>query len=230
MRIGVISDPHGCLVGLKAAVDWLENFGVDVIVCAGDVASLGPQPNECVSLLAERGIATVQGNSDRDILLPLVNLQDNDEHTTQIIAIDNWCKARLTPDSRMWLDALPPVLFPSPDVLILHGGLQGADQIVRADAKPDFPAKVNIVAAGHLHVPFINHTKDGVWVNAGSAGRSCDGDSRASVAVLEGQLGSWQAAIHRILFDLDAAERAIRASGIPYAQRMIETHHWACWW
>lgn len=230
MRIGVVSDPHGCLAGLRVALDWLTAESADVVVCAGDVASFGPQPNECISLLAERGIPTVQGNSDCEILLPPVQEPDNDERAAQIIEIDNWCKAKLTPDSRMWLDTLPPVLFPSPDVLVLHGGLQGADQIVRADAVPDFPAKVNIVAAGHLHVPFINHTKDGVWVNAGSAGRSTDGDPRASLAVLDGSVGSWQAAIHRIPFDLDAAERAIRASGIPYAERMIETKHQACWW
>ena len=83
MRIGVISDPHGCLVGLKAAVDWFENFGVDVIVCAGDVARFGPQPNECVSLLAERGIATVQGNSERGILLP----SPADKHTAVRISM-----------------------------------------------------------------------------------------------------------------------------------------------
>jgi Icc-related predicted phosphoesterase len=48
MRIGVVSDPHGCLVGLRTALDWLEKERVDVTVCAGDVANFGPQPNECI--------------------------------------------------------------------------------------------------------------------------------------------------------------------------------------
>ena len=230
MRIGVISDPHGSLVGLKAVVNWLENFGVDVIVCAGDVASFGPQPNECVSLLAERNIATVQGNSDRDILLPPVKVPASDERTAQIITIDNWCKVKLIAESREWLAALPSLLRPSPDVLIVHGGVDGADQIVRADGRPVFPDGVKIIAAGHLHVPFINQTDGGIWVNAGSAGQSCDGDPRAALAVLEVRSSGWDASIHRIPFDLDAAARAIRSSNIPYAERLIETQRKACWW
>jgi Icc-related predicted phosphoesterase len=51
MQIGVVSDAHGYLVGLKAALDWLAKEGTDMIVCAGDVANFGPQPNECISLL-----------------------------------------------------------------------------------------------------------------------------------------------------------------------------------
>jgi len=209
MRIGVVSDPHGCWVGLKAALEWLGKEGVEVIVCAGDVASFGPQPNECVSLLAERDIATVQGNSDRDILLPAPAVQHTIERTTQLTAIDDWCRDRLT---------------------IVHGGLGESDEIVDANAQPIFPDGISVVAAGHMHVPFVIHTERGVWVNAGSAGHSCDGDPRAALAVLEVRSGGWDASIHRISFDLDAAARAIRESNIPYAERLIETQRKACWW
>ena len=230
MRIGVVSDPHGCLVGLKAALEWLDKEGVEVIVCAGDVAPFGPQPNECVSLLAERNIATVQGNSDRDILLPSPADQDTDERTAQLTAIDDWCRERLTTASREWLAALPPRVKPAEEVLIVHGGLQEPDEIVDADAHPNFPQGISVVAAGHMHVPFVIHTGRGVWVNAGSAGHSCDGDPRAALAVLEVRSNGWDASIHRISFDLDAAARAIHASNIPYADRLIETQHRACWW
>jgi predicted phosphodiesterase len=230
MRIGVVSDPHGCLVGLIAALDWLEEKGLDVVVCAGDVASFGPQPNESVSLLAERNIATVQGNSDRDILLPAPAVQHTNERITQLTAIDDWCRDRLTTASRDWLAALPPRLTTAAGVLIVHGGLGESDEIVDANAQPIFPDGISVVAAGHMHVPFINHTNDGIWVNAGSAGRSCDGDSRAALAVLEVRSGGWDTSIHRISFDLDAAARAIRESNIPYAERLIETQRKACWW
>jgi len=230
MRIGVVSDPHGCWVGLKATLDWLEKERVDVIVCAGDVASFGPQPNACVSLLAERDVATVQGNCDRDILLPPLTDQNTDERTAQINAINNWCKARLTSASRQWLAALPPKLKPVLDVLIVHGGVEGPDEIVDVDAKSSFPPGVSVVAAGHLHVPFVKHTGQGIWVNAGSAGRSCDGDPRAALAVLERQSTGWEASVYRIPFDLEAAARAIRPSNMPYAEQMIETQRKACWW
>ena len=230
MRIGVASDPHGCLVGLKAALDWLAQEGVDRIFCAGDVASFGPQPNECVALLAERCIDTVQGNSDQAILLPSPVGPPASERLDQIAAIDDWCKAHLTPATRRWLAALPPRLAPFPGMLVVHGGLNAADEIVEAEARPSFPSGVLLVAAGHLHVPFVTHTRQGLWVNAGSAGRPCDGDPRAAVAVLEQGAGAWRASIHRVPFDVDAAIEAIRRTDMPYVEQLVETQKRACWW
>lgn len=230
MRIGVVSDPHGCLVGLKAALDWLEEEGIDRVVCAGDVANFGPQPNECISLLAEREIATVQGNCDRDLLLPSVADRHTDVRTVQLSAINDWCRERLTAASRQWLAALPPRLTPAPGVLIVHGGVGDPEEIVDANARPAFPEGVSVVAAGHLHVSFVIRGRQGLWVNAGSAGRPCDGDPRAALAVLERQPEGWKASIHRVPFDLEAAVQAIRKAEMPYAERLAETQRKACWW
>jgi predicted phosphodiesterase len=222
MRIGVVSDPHGRLDGLRTALDWLEKERVDITVCAED-AALGPQQNECISLLAERSIASVQGNSDRDLLLPSPTAHHADERSAQLAAIHDWCRARLTSASRQWLAALPPQLAPAPGVLIVHGGLERPDEIVDAAARPSLPQGVSIVAAGHLHVPFVIHVKGGIWVNAGSAGLPFDGDPRLALVVLEQQPQGWSASVHRISFDLEATVQAIRRSNIPYAEWMIET-------
>jgi predicted phosphodiesterase len=230
MRIGVISDPHGCLVGLKATLDWLEGAGVDVIGCAGDVANFGPKPNECIALLAEREIPTVQGNSDRAVVEPAQALQRGSVRAAEIAAINAWCRRRLTQASRQWLAALPSRLVLAPGVLMVHGGLDALDQVVTADAQPDLPPGISVVAAGHLHVPFIARTGKGMCVNAGSAGRPCDGDSRTALVVLEQRPGGWEASIHRVPFDLEAAVREICRVGMPYATRLAETQRKACWW
>ena len=86
------------------------------------------------------------------------------------------------------------------------------------------------MAAGHLHVPFVIRAKQGVWVNAGSAGRPCDGDPRASLAILEQQSKGWKASVHRVPFDLEAAIQVIRKANMPYVERLIETQRKACWW
>lgn len=230
MRIGVVSDPHGCLVGLQAALDWLDKEGIDCVVCAGDVADFGPQPNECIALLAERNIATAQGNCDRDLLLPSPADPHVDERMAQIAAINDWCRENLTPASRRWLAGLPPRLTPADGLLIVHGGVQDPREIVDAETEPSFPPGVSIVAAGHLHAPFVIRTAQGLWVNAGSAGRPCDGDPRAALAVLEQESVGWTGSIHRVPFDLEAAEQAIRQSDLPYAERLIQTQWKACWW
>ncbi len=203
---------------------------MDRIVCAGDVANFGPRPNACITLLTERNIVSVQGNCDHDILLPPPDDHAIDKRTGQITEINNWCRERLTSASRRWLAALPPHLIPAPGVLIVHGGIETSDAIMEANASPVFPPGISVVAAGHLHVPFVNHTKQGVWVNAGSAGRPCDGDPRAAVAVLEQHAKGWKASIYRIPFDLDSAVQAIRKAQMPYTERLIETQRKACWW
>ena len=230
MRIGVVSDPHGCLVGLKAALDWLGKEGIDIVVCAGDVANFGPHPNECIALLVERNIPSVQGNCDRNLLLSSQTAPHTDVRASQLAAIDNWCREKLTPASHQWLATLPHRLTPAQGVLVVHGGLDESDEVVDADARPSFLPGISVVAAGHLHVPFIIRTRRGVWVNAGSAGRPCDGDPRAALAVLEQQPKGWKASIHRVPFDLEAAVQAIRKANMPYAERLIETQKKACWW
>lgn len=230
MRIGVVSDPHGCLVGLKAVLDWLGKEGIDSVVCAGDVANFGPHPNECIALLAERSIPSVQGNCDRNLLLSSQTVPHADVRSSQLAAIDNWGREELTAASRQWLASLPHRLAPAQGVFVVHGGLETSEEVVEAGARPFFPPGISAVAAGHLHVPFIIRTGQGVWVNAGSAGRPCDGDPRAALAVLEQQPKGWKASIHRVPFDLDTAAQAIRRANMPYAERLVETQKEACWW
>jgi predicted phosphodiesterase len=230
LRIAIISDIHGCLIGLQAALHWLDQTGIEQILCAGDVAGFGPQPNECIELLAERGIPCARGNSDRDLLAPPQITDGLSQRAAQIAEIENWGRARLSGASRAWLADLPPRLAPRPDMLIVHAGLNGLDEIVTERSPLVFPQGVSLVAAGHLHLPFIRATGDGLWVNAGSVGRPCDGDARPALALVEYRDPGWAASIQRIPFDLPAALQAIRSSGMPYAARLLETQHKACWY
>jgi len=50
--IGVIRDPHGCLVKLRATLDRLVREVVDQAVCATNVVTFGPKRNAGVSMLS----------------------------------------------------------------------------------------------------------------------------------------------------------------------------------
>lgn len=65
MKIGIIADIHGDYAALKTALDRLDNVHqVDHILCAGDLIGRGPEQDQVVSLIRERGILTVKGNHD----------------------------------------------------------------------------------------------------------------------------------------------------------------------
>ena len=52
MRVLVISDIHANLEAFRAVLDAAGDW--DALWCLGDVVGYGPQPNECVALLAEQ--------------------------------------------------------------------------------------------------------------------------------------------------------------------------------
>ena len=70
MRIAIISDIHGNLVALEAALNDLKTEHMDRIVCLGDVVSGGPQPGEVVAHLKTLNGPVVMGNMDTWCLNP----------------------------------------------------------------------------------------------------------------------------------------------------------------
>ena len=229
MRIGVVSDCHGCLIGLKTVVEWIEIAGIDQVVCAGDVASFGPRPNECIEFLRAKAIPTAQGNEDLNMVHPTERSVRN-ERIAEIEAIEAWGRAQLTEANRQWLAELPKELRIHPALLVTHAAPGNQERIVTRDEVPDFPPGIDAIAAGHLHHPFVTRTEHGLWVNAGSVARPCDGDPRASCAVLQCQNGHWDAGIYRIPFDLMTAVENIRKQDMPFADKLIRTQMEARWW
>jgi hypothetical protein len=66
-RYGVLSDLHGNLSALYAAVRRLRGERVDRWLCAGDLIDYGPQPNECVAELAGLEPVCIAGNHEPSI-------------------------------------------------------------------------------------------------------------------------------------------------------------------
>ena len=51
MRIGLISDIHGNFTALEAVLANMNERPVDLLVCLGDVATIGPQPRQVLDKL-----------------------------------------------------------------------------------------------------------------------------------------------------------------------------------
>lgn len=67
MRIAVITDIHGNLPALEAALAAIDAAEVDAVYCGGDLVGYGPRPDQVCALIAERGIPTIHGNYDHAI-------------------------------------------------------------------------------------------------------------------------------------------------------------------
>lgn len=65
MRLAVITDAHGNLPALQAALAEIDRFGVDLLVHTGDAIGIGPFPRECVEILTTRSATCcLMGNHD----------------------------------------------------------------------------------------------------------------------------------------------------------------------
>ena len=60
----MITDIHGNLPALEAALGRIDELGIPATYCGGDLVGYGPWPNEVCRLLADRGIPTIYGNYD----------------------------------------------------------------------------------------------------------------------------------------------------------------------
>ncbi len=63
-RVAIITDIHGNLPALEAALARTADLEIDDVYCGGDLVGYGPWPNEVCRLIEERGIATIYGNYD----------------------------------------------------------------------------------------------------------------------------------------------------------------------
>ncbi|MBC02194.1 MAG: phosphoesterase [Phycisphaerae bacterium] len=73
MRTAIISDIHGNLEALKTVLADIDRRGVDEIVCLGDILGYGPDPLQCVDLVAERCAWSLLGNHDYAVLYEPTN-------------------------------------------------------------------------------------------------------------------------------------------------------------
>jgi predicted phosphodiesterase len=64
MKLGLISDIHGNLQALERILATLDDNGVEMILCAGDLVCYGADHEQVLRVLRERHIPCVVGNYD----------------------------------------------------------------------------------------------------------------------------------------------------------------------
>jgi predicted phosphodiesterase len=234
VRIGVIADVHANLPALTAVLDHLDRRGVDALLCAGDLVGYGPHPNECVELVAGRGIPCVAGNHD---LMAIGRLDDR-----RCVPLgrrsQEWTRRELTAEARAYLAALPARRVIG-DVVLAHGSLDSAEEYVSSDElaagqlaqlarrHPDAIALV----LGHTHRPRVHTARGrlrrpgrrasplppgGPWlVNPGSVGQSRQWELRPRARCLVLDVGRSTVELHALGYDVGACRAALRESGLP---------------
>jgi predicted phosphodiesterase len=228
MRIAVLSDIHGNLVGLDACLaDLHMQGGADVIVAAGDLCMDGPKPKKVLQRLEEIGAQAVRGNTDRYLSTPENEAFETLEHQQM-----EWTRRDLGEKWLRWLGELPFALRIGDDgnqLLVVHANPANDDEHLWPDADDDTlnrlvgDERATAIAFGHLHLPYVRMWRGRLLVNVASAGLPKDGDARAGYAIFTERNGGWEVKHRRVEFDVKRVATQLADCGIPESGELIAT-------
>lgn len=229
MKIAVLADIHANLPALHSVVADIEAWRPDGVIVAGDIVNRGPESLACLELVLrmrrERGWRVIRGNHegyvlryDRDHRLPDFPADGPRRDLTRMTA---WSHAQVEPHIAA-IAAMPEHLqldTPAGPLVVYHASVRhDRDGILPWAADDELRRQVDPAAAvfcvGHTHMPFARRLDGSLLVNVGSVGLSFDGDTRAAYAQLTLGRAGWRARVVRLPYDLAAAERAYRESGM----------------
>jgi len=237
MRYGIISDIHGNLEALEAALDALSGEKLDKYLCVGDIVGYGANPRECIKRTQALRAVCVCGNHDKASSGGLDPARFNESARRSVM----WTRRALGEHHKEFLRGLDPV-YEDANLVLAHGTLQEPEKFYymldSLDARGTFKRlKKKVCFVGHTHVPGIFLLKgrridyssrrrtllsagEKAIVNVGSVGQPRDGDPRACYSVYDSENGS--VSLKRLSYDIHKAQRKILDAGLPsfLAQRL----------
>ncbi len=228
MLVAFISDIHGNLPALEAALTDARVRGAEKIYCAGDLTGYGPFPGEICRILAEKQITTIIGNYDAKVIAALHRSADLKEGMKPgKWKILEWTCRHIDGDAQRFLSSLPPLhhetLAGRFELLMVHGSPVSSEDTIYPSITPyglkkklAGTTRLDILVCGHTHIPFVRRVAGALVVNCGSAGLPVDGDPRPAYALV--QMGQGKPPSARIIrFDYPKAGlfRAIERSSLP---------------
>jgi putative phosphoesterase len=226
MKLAVLSDIHANLHALEAVWADLEAQRPDFVFCLGDLVGYGAQPNEVVDFIRAKAVPTVMGNYDEGVGFDLddcgcVYKDPQDDRRGKLSL--RWTQQITMADRKAFLQELPMQIRREARglrLMFVHGSPRRINEYLYQDrptATFENIAKVagcDLLLFGHTHLPYEKWAGRTHFINVGSVGKPRDGDPRAGYVLVEFN-GYQRVVFRRLAYDVAAAARAVRESGLP---------------
>ena len=235
MRYLILSDIHSNWEALQSV---LHNAAgeYDRIVCCGDLAGYGPDPNLVLDWSRANLFAVIRGNHDR----ACSGLDDLEWFNPVAKQASYWTMDHISPENADYLRQLPAGPLPVDDFMLAHGTPLDEDEYLTSEqgARNLFPyLESNLVFFGHTHLQgaFVwrkgrvevyqrpcsisgemelrINPESACLINPGSVGQPRDFDSRAAFLIYDQQHHT--ALFRRVPYDGEETRRKIIAAGLP---------------
>ena len=221
MILGVMSDVHANIHALKAAWAAFQSRGVTHTICLGDLVGYGASPLEVISFMRDNNIPTTLGASDARIAFELSeSIEPRSGVADQTLV---WTKTQIGDSEMRYMRQLKVVerlQTPRGRLKFFHGLPDDPDgrldlQVHMSELDAQLEGlNASIIISGGTHIPAIQRTKNGVFVNPGSVGLSLNGEPGADCAIIEFGLRP-EVDLLKIKYDYQAAAFDILTWGLP---------------
>jgi len=240
MRYVLISDIHGNLEALQAALEFVRKLGTHQLYCLGDVVGYGADPQPCLHTLQNEGNLILAGNHDLAVA-GVIGSEDFNPIASEVVG---WTRKALDEED---LDVLSniPLVYVDGDYLFTHASpIEPMEfRYVRTleDVAEVFAAiGQQFCFVGHTHLPVMvtMHEKTGAmeivrgnrvtikkgyryFVNVGSTGQPRDSNPDACVVVLDEESATIE--FVRVPYDISSCQNKILSEGLPsyLAERLM---------
>jgi predicted phosphodiesterase len=230
LRVALVSDIHGNVSALEAALADISAANPDRIVVLGDLVLNGPRPVEAVDrvmALEEAGALVIAGNTD-------IAVADGDytaafpwldEVPAGHVAAAEWAREQLRDEQLEYLRRLPAerrLAYGDELMLATHASPGSQTAGLPADLDPALTVQrvtrtdARVICCGHTHVADVRELGRKLLVNPGSCGYAFDGTPDACWALLSLEEDEEpQAELHRARYDAQLAAEEVAERGLP---------------
>ncbi|MBR6099340.1 metallophosphoesterase family protein [bacterium] len=226
MKVAVISDIHGNWQALESVIADYQMECCERVLCLGDLAMAGPQPNEVLDYIINRAPnwTIIQGNTDKMIAEFDLKMYDKMSKEFPIMAnalLDD--VDIISQDKKQFLKELPPrkqLMIEGVSVLMVHGSPRRNNEDILPNMKMSEIQEIisgetdNLILCGHTHVPCGYQTLSSqTVVNVGSVGRPMTGKPFANYAIIDFDNGSFTVEHREVEYADSLAADIIRQRG-----------------
>ncbi len=233
-KVAFISDIHGNLEALQAVLADIDRLAIHTIFCLGDCVGYGPEPEQVITEIRNRGIPTVMGNHE------LALLNDRYSKSFNFIARQSLDITRtlISPATLQYIATMPVTLL-FRNARLVHGCppasitryLFGAQVCLLKKIFSEFAetlcffghthtlALYAIDQSGNTHSPRLERGISGLaphcryLINIGSVGQPRDGNNNAKYAIWAVEEKTVE--IRYIPYDIQSTFAKIIAAGLP---------------
>ena len=234
MKVAVISDIHGNLPALEAALDDIDRRGVRRIICLGDIIGKGPSSKETVELCQKRCETVLKGNWEDVLYEAYLALGRGD---AGVNGRTRWYIDDAGPENVEYLGSLPhsaELKLGGRLIRLFHAHPRDFSryyaespvsqrlELFEPGAGDEGGRPADVAVYGDIHGAYMQTVKKKyILLNAGSVGNPLD-LPQASYIVLEGDAdgedgagGGFAAQFVRLPYDIERAVSIARARKPP---------------